>query len=1292
MLSYLLKLLAVVIVWFFVSYFYYKSWHKESFSSWYIIYLAFIWVIYSVYKIYTLFIDYKEKLRFSPFNIFSLFLVQLWFFSWLYFDLIHYKNYFLVLFFSIIWNLILPILISIISFSFWKKIINFIEEKFSKEDEKQSFEFNFLMSVWLWFTSFISILVILWILWFYNLYSVFGTLVFLAIISYKELKNTLINIFKYKIEINNHNLYSNDILEKINPKLLTTEFLFIVISLLIATNYISIFRPSPIWWDDMWVYMNYPNLMAHAWSLIPLGQMVSWQVLTWIWYMFDSPTQAFFLNNLWSFWSVIVIILSINYFVKDKKTFINIPFLMASIFLAMPVVIFQQAKDMKLDTWLFFISVIALFWAIYIFLKYIWYKNSPENKCEKSLLTKIIDYFKNHECLGNHKLFYEKKYIIYLFLIWILSGFAFSIKITSLFLISWIIWIISYAKLWFAWFLAYLSIFIWIFTEFKLWDYMWAINYPKDNSSLNSFFITTIIIWAILLLYSLNKYSIKNFKRFFLLVFIYLTWIFVALLPFFAKHLIEIKNSWEPINIWSIISWKNESFKINYEKIYSKNELQKINKNIESAKISSSWTTTNEDFWRYFWYEKWLNNYLKLPWNLTMQTNQAWEFTDITYIFLALIPVIFLFLRFKNNYFIIPIILILILEFFTFYKPENIIIPNNEIKIDKNLKNKIFSKNSNVFQDKLFNDDIFDIKFENYISDYQIKKFLKRKKELFEKTKNNLKNNFYINLAKKIKSWDIKENTKIWWIVLTKKDRDFALKLSKLYNNYSILKIKSKDNLEDFLNKNNIKNKKNLEKIYLNHRTINQKITDYLWKYTMPVWYFIILSIFLSLLAYLLYFLKKDKQSQIIRLNSIFLSFYVFLWTISAFWVIWYWIVMFYSFLALIAISLYYLSSYDENIEYKEKIIRFFSSIIIFILISNYFFLSSYPHAFKNIKISWWTEYKAKIIPWEDLIFLYDKNRFDVLANLNIAENKQKDFLNFMLKDIKNKNIKIYFDNLIKKSKNIIEFRKYLKQEEIKITTKIAQILYQKNLIKKDTKINSSYQILRFPKKPQETKKLYSYLREIKNIENKIYKNLLYPKKEFKSKDIIYRLWTFYKYFISDNNKRLFEDSLLTSFKNYIKSDDINKSVERIKKLWLKYILLDLNAATIDRDPRHNLTKRYEDFLKMLTSNKLELLKTDSICLKVWLETYKKNKNLKEFYNLAWVNYNSFKNWKIISKSVKRNFCLNYILNLKRNKKINKDNYPYLQWLNRLDENQSINYIKQLIGRNWWMFALFKVK
>lgn len=57
--------------------------------------------------------------------------------------------------------------------------------------------------------------------------------------------------------------------------------------------------------------------------------------------------------------------------------------LLGTIFLSMPMVIFQLAKDMKLDPGLFFISAITIYMTFYIFMKYIGYKKETTGESFK---------------------------------------------------------------------------------------------------------------------------------------------------------------------------------------------------------------------------------------------------------------------------------------------------------------------------------------------------------------------------------------------------------------------------------------------------------------------------------------------------------------------------------------------------------------------------------------------------------------------------------------------------------------------------------------------------------------------------------------------------------------------------------------------------------------------------------------------------------------------------------------------------------------------------------------------
>jgi hypothetical protein len=91
-------------------------------------------------------------------------------------------------------------------------------------------------------------------------------------------------------------------------------------------------------------------------------------------------------------------------------------------------------------------------------------------------------------------------------------------------------------------------------------------------------------------------------------------------------------------------------------------------------------------------------------------------------------------------------------------------------------------------------------------------------------------------------------------------------------------------------------------------------------------------------------------------------------------------------------------------------------------------------------------------------------------------------------------------------------------------------------------------------------------------------------------------------------------------FGKYFYTENANTTIERMEKLGLKYLLVDLNAATIDKDPRHDLTKRFEQLLATFKSDKLELVQTDSLCLQMALE----EKDPATYMTYAGVNYESY--------------------------------------------------------------------
>lgn len=106
-------------------------------------------------------------------------------------------------------------------------------------------------------------------------------------------------------------------------------------------------------------------------------------------------------------------------------------------FYAMPMVIFQQAKDMKLDPGLFFVSAIGIYGILYLFQRY---RDNLEMTNEQD----ISESKKENNAL---EFFSHHKNLAYILIIGMIVGFAFAIKFTTLMLILGLLGVIFYSKL-----------------------------------------------------------------------------------------------------------------------------------------------------------------------------------------------------------------------------------------------------------------------------------------------------------------------------------------------------------------------------------------------------------------------------------------------------------------------------------------------------------------------------------------------------------------------------------------------------------------------------------------------------------------------------------------------------------------------------------------------------------------------------------------------------------------------------------------------------------------------------
>lgn len=193
-------------------------------------------------------------------------------------------------------------MLTLISYSAGRALLTRIIASFASYGSS----FRFLLSLGVGFFLFLTPLVIVGSLGYYNLWSVLTILSILTAISYREFVNACVSLWTHRFTFDNHR-GDGSFLEQINLKLLSTEFLFLVLTFLVSVSFVNIIRPMPIGWDDLGAYMNYPQIMANNGVIVPGIGMSAWQTLTGIGFMFHSAPQAFFLNQIGGVLSIIVL-------------------------------------------------------------------------------------------------------------------------------------------------------------------------------------------------------------------------------------------------------------------------------------------------------------------------------------------------------------------------------------------------------------------------------------------------------------------------------------------------------------------------------------------------------------------------------------------------------------------------------------------------------------------------------------------------------------------------------------------------------------------------------------------------------------------------------------------------------------------------------------------------------------------------------------------------------------------------------------------------------------------------
>lgn len=140
--------------------------------------------------------------------------------------------------------------------------------------------------------------------------------------------------------------------------------LFCVFLIVLSHNVLELIRPMPVGFDDLAVYMNIPNLLAHGGELLSGIDAYSWGIFMSLGYLlFHSATIALFLSFLGGVLVFFGLYVSVQSYGEQRNMSHaqanTYALFVATFFYALPMVVFQSAKDMKVDLAAFFFILLS---------------------------------------------------------------------------------------------------------------------------------------------------------------------------------------------------------------------------------------------------------------------------------------------------------------------------------------------------------------------------------------------------------------------------------------------------------------------------------------------------------------------------------------------------------------------------------------------------------------------------------------------------------------------------------------------------------------------------------------------------------------------------------------------------------------------------------------------------------------------------------------------------------------------------------------------------------------------
>lgn len=433
--------------------------------------------------------------------------------------------------------------------------------------------------------------------------------------TYQIIKDTLFTPLKIPSELNTLGIFS-----------------FLFLALFLVFNFVQILRPFPIGADSLRLYVNLPSLIADYSGLVAGNQPYNWSLFMSIGLVvfgrIDVVLALSFLGGLLALFALFQL--------SRKWLNVNYSALVLLLFYSPPMVNFLSYMDMKIDMGMLFITLSILL------LYYDWVvprNNENGIQTKKGFgLEKATTFFKNRI-----PLILKQNGI--LVLIGLLAGFAFGIKLTVLFFflaLHCMIWFFKGNKLTFlaSFFLCFAAIFI-----LQL-DAQAGLRQLHHNINVLQWSLLAIGMGLMVYLFIKQKKKVIELATYSLIIGGFFV---LPILPWLGKNYSET----ERLSVTTLLNGKKASpnFKVKKSKdtdkndeiiipgIYQMPELIETKGENKNDKVKNS---VSEDLHRFMGYEILPARYLSLPYDVFIKTNISNFFTDVGFVLLLVLPLLFL--------------------------------------------------------------------------------------------------------------------------------------------------------------------------------------------------------------------------------------------------------------------------------------------------------------------------------------------------------------------------------------------------------------------------------------------------------------------------------------------------------------------------------------------------------------------------------------------------------------------------------------------------------------------------